>query len=81
MVLIRSACTQVTNTARKQFWFCNHTTVDGSMQGLERAPESGPWERHLGEEEWSGGGRGRGWQRRGGDNDNNWGMHNNYTII
>ena len=23
-------CTHATNAAQKQFWFCNHTTVDGS---------------------------------------------------
>ena len=70
-----------TDAAQKQFWFCNHTPVDGSEQVLERAPESGPWDEKLGEEEQTGGQRGRGWQCGGGDNDNNGGMHNNYINI
>ncbi len=44
-------------------------------QVLERAPASVPEDRHLGEDEWSGGGRGtiskgRGWQQWGGNGDN-----------
>ena len=43
-----------TDAAKKQFWFCNHTPVDGSEQVLERAPESSPWDEKLGEEERTG---------------------------
>jgi hypothetical protein len=77
-VIIRSACKHTTDATQRAVWFCNHTPVFWSERVLERAPESGPWDEKLREEEQTGGRRGRGQQCWGGDNDNNEGMHNNY---